>query len=95
MKFARLLTWTGPAHYPVPHNGIAARTYNEIDVEHTLPMDKKAYWREGDALFTKDEMQAALAAERERCREVACRLACTDENAEEISYAISALGDES
>jgi hypothetical protein len=43
--------------------------------------------------YLRDCWQAAQEAERERCREVACRLACTDENAEEISYAISALGD--
>lgn len=44
---ARLLHWIGPK--PVPHGGIAARTYAEFAVD--TPVTDR-YWAEGEPLYT-------------------------------------------
>ena len=50
---ARLLHWHGPSHYPVPHGGIAARTFAEFPKEEAEKPD--AYWRNGAPLYTQAE----------------------------------------
>jgi hypothetical protein len=56
---ARILHWRGPAHYPVPHGGICARTFEEF------PKDarKDGYWKEGAPLFLATQ---ATQAERDQ-----------------------------
>jgi hypothetical protein len=55
---ARLLHWTGPAHWPVPHTGIAARTFAEFPKgEGEKP---GGYWKEGAPLYTSPEPAKAL-----------------------------------
>lgn len=53
---ARLLHWHGPSHYPVPHGGIAARTFAEFPKEEAEKPD--AYWRNGAPLYTKADPPA-------------------------------------
>lgn len=52
---ARLLTWCGPAHYPVPHGGVAARTFAEFPKDTT-----GSYWKEADMLYTSPPKQVPL-----------------------------------
>lgn len=47
---ARLLTWKGPSHYPIPHGGIAARTFAEYPEE--AADEKNAFWKNGAPLYT-------------------------------------------
>jgi hypothetical protein len=76
---ARLLEWRAPEHIPVPHGGIAARTYAEFKPD--TPVDKR-YWFEGSPLFTADQIRSrdaiwagmlekAVREERERCAKLA------------------------
>ena len=58
---ARLLTWNGPAHTPVPHGGIAARTFTEFDKDTPA---KDRYWFEGELLYPASTV-AALKAGRD------------------------------
>jgi hypothetical protein len=47
---ARLLTWSGPSHYQIPHGGIAARTFAEYPEEAAA--EKAAFWKNGAPLYT-------------------------------------------
>lgn len=55
---ARLLTWNGPAHQPVPHDGIAARTFAEFPVDTPA---KDRYWFEGELLYPASTVAALKA----------------------------------
>lgn len=45
---ARLLNWKGPKHIPVPHGGIAARTFEEFPLN-----TQERYWFEGEPLYLR------------------------------------------
>lgn len=60
---ARLLFWAGPKHIPVPHGGIAARTYAEFSEEEANK--PKSYWKNGAPLYAAPVAQALpVAAEK-------------------------------
>jgi hypothetical protein len=50
---ARLLTWHGPSHYPVPHGGMCARTFAEFSKESAD--DPKSFWKNGAPLYTRPQ----------------------------------------
>ncbi len=61
---ARLLYWAAPAHIPVPHGGVCARTYAEF---RKGAGENGGYWKEGEPLYTHppgglDSAREALAA---------------------------------
>jgi len=66
---ARLLYWQGPAHSPVPHGGIAARTFAEYSKKDADKPD--SYWKNGEPLYTAPP---ADTAQQDRIMELAKRL---------------------
>lgn len=56
---ARLLTWRGPRHQPVPHGGICARHYAEYPENHY----PDGPWAEGEPLMTVAQHQRIVAAQ--------------------------------
>jgi hypothetical protein len=59
---ARLLTWHGPAHWPIPHGGVAARTYAEFSKEEA---DKpNSYWKNSTPLYATPPASPARDEEK-------------------------------
>lgn len=58
---ARLLDWRAPKNFPVPHGGIAARTFAEFPEDMSV---ETRYWFEGGSLYTAEQVYAAIDADR-------------------------------
>lgn len=58
---ARLLHWKAPAHIPVPHGGVCARTY----VEFPKNAGDDGYWKEGAPLYDRPAAPAPEAPTKE------------------------------
>jgi len=67
---ARVLHWHGPSHLPVPHGGIAARTFAEFPAAEADKPD--AYWKNGAPLYTAAPPQDARDAARYRALRSHC-----------------------
>lgn len=63
---ARLLYWCGPSHYPVPHGGIAARTYAEFPKEAADNPD--SYWKNGPPLYAAPQPPAEREPKQENSK---------------------------
>lgn len=74
---ARLLTWNGPKHCPIPHGGIAARTFAEFDKDTPA---KDRYWFEGELLYPAH----TVAALKSRADALAARVAELEKDARRL-----------
>lgn len=61
---ARTLTWVGPRHMSVLHDGLCARTFNEFPIEN----EYHGFWKEGEPLIYLSDYEA-LQAECKKLRE--------------------------